>query len=238
MNITATGLTKAAGTAAAVAGSIFIAVQINHPATDAFTTETAQWMARSSAKSVMAALALAGITGMYLRQYRKAGLLGLVGYLLFAAGYLAMFSVETIAATALPNLVHTEPGFVNDVVAAAAGGTPKGDIGALQTLFNLTGAGYIVGGLLFGIALFRTRVLARWAAALLAVSTVATAALAVLPDSFNRPFAVPEGIALIALGVSLWRNPSEITETSPGTSPQTSTATALPTGAVRQPAVR
>jgi hypothetical protein len=238
MNITATGLTKAAGTAAAVAGSIFIAVQINHPATDAFTTETAQWMARSSAKSVMAALALAGITGMYLRQYRKAGLLGLVGYLLFAAGYLAMFSVETIAATALPNLVHTEPGFVNDVVAAAAGGTPKGDIGALQTLFNLTGAGYIVGGLLFGIALFRTRVLARWAAALLAVSTVATAALAVLPDSFNRPFAVPEGIALIALGVSLWRNPSEITETPPGTSPQTSTATALPTGAARQPAAR
>jgi hypothetical protein len=238
MNITATGLTKAAGTAAAVAGSIFIAVQINHPATDAFTTETAQWMARSSAKSVMATLALAGITGMYLRQYRKAGLLGLVGYLLFAAGYLAMFAVEAIAATVLPTLVHTEPGFVDDVVAAAAGGTPGGDIGALQTLFNLTGAGYIVGGLLFGIALFRTRVLARSAAALLAVSTVATAALAVLPDSFNRPFAVPEGIALIALGVSLWRNPSETTETSPETSPQASAATAPATGAVPQPAVR
>ena len=33
--------------------------------------------------------------------------------------------------------------------------------------------------------------------------------LAVLPESFDRPFAVPEGIALIALGVSLWRNPSD-----------------------------
>jgi hypothetical protein len=224
MNITATGLTKAAAAAAAVAGSIFIAVQINHPATDTFTTETTEWVARCSAKAVMAALALAGITGIYLRQHRKAGLLGLVGYLVFAAGYLAMFSVEVIAAVVLPNLVDTEPGFVNDVVVAAAGGTPNGDIGALQTLFNLMGAGYILGGLLFGIALFRTGVLARWAAALLAVSTVGTAALAVLPDSFNRPFAVPEGIALIALGVSLWRNPREVPKTSPELSSESAPA--------------
>jgi hypothetical protein len=76
----------------------------------------------------------------------------------------------------------------------------------MQVVLNLGGAGYILGGLIFGIALFRTGVLARWAAALLAVSTLGTAALAVLPESFNRPLAVPEGIALIGLGVSLWRN--------------------------------
>ena len=234
MNITATGLTKAAAAAAAIAGTIFITVQIGHPATDTFTTETTQWAARSCAKTVMAALALAGITGMYLRQYRKAGLLGLVGYLTFAAGYLALLSVEVIAVAVLPNLVHTEPGFVNDVVAAAAGGHPAGDIGALQTLFDVSGAGYILGGLIFGIALFRTGVLARWAAALLAVSTVGTAALAVLPDSFNRPFAVPEGIALIALGVSLWRHPSDVPATPRETVPVVSPAVSP----VEQPAVR
>jgi hypothetical protein len=48
-------------------------------------------------------------------------------------------------------------------------------------------------------------VLARWAAALLAVSTVSTLALAALPESFNRPLAVPMGIALIGLGFSLYR---------------------------------
>src|SRR5664279_2754623 len=143
MTITATGLTKAAAAAAAVAGSIFIAVQIKHPATDTFTTETTQWVAREIAKTVMVALALAGITGMYLRQYRKAGILGLVGYLPFAAGYLALFSVEVIAAAILPHLVHTEPGFVNDAVAAANGVTKHGDIGGLQTLLYLAGAGYI-----------------------------------------------------------------------------------------------
>jgi hypothetical protein len=234
MNITATRVTQAAGAAAATAGAIFIAVQIGHPSTGSFTTETTQWVVRSCAKSVMAVLALSGITGMYLRQYRKAGALGLAGYILFAAGYLALLSVEVIAAAVLPNLVDSEPGFVNDVVAAAAGGKPIGDIGGLQTLFNLVGAGYILGGLIFGIALFRTRVLARWAAALLAVSTAGTAALAVLPESFNRPFAVPEGIALIALGMSLWRNARADHDTASSSSLTTTPAVR----AVEQPAVR
>jgi hypothetical protein len=220
MNVTATALTKASGAAAAVAGAIFIIVQIGHPPFDSFTTETTQWVVRSCAKTVMAVLALAGITGMYLHQYRRAGLLGLVGYLGFAAGYLAMFSVEIIAAVVLPNLVDTEPSFVNDVVVASGGGAAKGDIGALHALFDFAGAGYLFGGLVFGIALFRTGVLARWAAALLAVSTVGTAALTVLPQAFDRPFAVPEGIALIGLGISLWRTQSQPARTSaPAVSP-------------------
>ncbi len=74
-------------------------------------------------------------------------------------------------------------------------------------MLAVTGAGYMVGGLIFGVALFRARILARWAAALLAVGTIATASLAVLPESFNRPMAIPVGVALIGLGLSLWRNP-------------------------------
>ena len=120
MTITPAGLTKAAAAAAAVAGGIFIAVQIGHPASDTFTTETSQWVARGSAKIVMAVLALAGITGMYLRQVRRSGLLGLVGYLVFAAGYLAMFAVEVVSVTVLPDAGRLRARFVNDVVAAAA----------------------------------------------------------------------------------------------------------------------
>lgn len=205
MTITTTGLTRAAGAAAALAGTIFIAVQINHPPMEAASTATTDWILRSCAKAAMSALALAGITGMYLRS-RRSGLLGLAGYLLFAAGYLLMFAVEVIAATVLPVLAGSEPGYVTDVLVTAAGGAPAGDLGGLQTVLNLSGVGYLVGGLLFGIALFRDGVLARWASVLLAVGTTATAALAVLPEAFNRPFAVPVGVALIGLGVSLWRN--------------------------------
>jgi len=116
-----------------------------------------------------------------------------------------MLSTEVIAAFVLPGMAHSRPGYVNNVVIAAFGGTPTHSIGGMQTLFVAAGLAYIVGGLLFGIALFRAGVVARWAAALLAVSTLATVALKVLPHSFNRPMAVPTGVALIGLGISMWR---------------------------------
>ncbi len=206
MTITTTGLTRAAGVSAAAAGLIFIAVQINHPPMDVASVATTEWVVRNSAKVAMGALALVGITGMYLRQVRQVGVLGLVGYLLFGVGYLLMFATEVVSAYVLPGLVTLAPGYVNDILVAAAGGTPVGDIGAMQVVLGVTGVGYMVGGLIFGTALFRARILARWAAALLAVSTIATASLAVLPESFNRPMAVPVGIALVGLGVSLYRD--------------------------------
>lgn len=206
MAITTTSLTKAAGIAAATAGAIFIAVQINHPGIGTFVTDTNEWVVRCTAKAVMCVLAVAGITGMYLRQVRQMRVLGLVGYGLFAVGYMLMMCTVVMAAVFLPALTQTAPQFVNDVVAANEGGTVTGSIGHLQVLFGITGACYMLGGLLFGIALFRARILARWAAILLSVSTIGTAALAVLPESFNRPMAVPEGVAMLALGVSLWRD--------------------------------
>ena len=112
------------------------------------------------------------------------------------------------------------------------GARRNGDIGAVQTLFNANAIGYLLGGLLFGIAMFRARVLARWAAALLAVGTIGTAALAVLPESFNRPFAVPVGVALIGLGLSLWRNHRD------DTAPTSATASTTSPSSVREPAVR
>jgi hypothetical protein len=205
MTVTTTGLTRAAGISAAVAGAVFIGVQINHPSMVVSSVDTTEWALRNTAKVVMAALALAGITGMYLRQVRQMGLLGLIGYLLFSAGYLVILAIAFLSAYVLPTLADTAPGYVQDLLVVAEGGRPVGDIGLMQGAFAASAVGYMVGGLIFGIALFRAGVLARWASALLAVATIGTAALAVLPDSFNRPMAVPEGIALIGLGISLWR---------------------------------
>ena len=206
MTITPTTLTRAAGIAAAAAGLIFIGVQINHPPMEVASVATTEWAVRGTAKVVMAALALAGITGMYLRQVRRSGLLGLIGYLVFAAGYVTIGSVAFVSAYALPSLAGTAPGWVQDVLAAADGRTPTGDIGLMGTAIAVEGYLYLAGGLLFGIALFRARVLARWAAALLAAGTVASLAIPFLPVAFARPFAYPTGVALAALGYSLWRN--------------------------------
>ena len=206
MTVTTTGLTKAAAVAAAAAGTIFIAVQIGHPAFDTYLTDTHEGVIRCSAKATMTVLALAGLTGIYLRQVRQMKVLGLVGYIVFGLGYLMMFATEVMAVAFLSALTDRVPAFAKNVVIASGGGHPAGDIGHLQAFFDLTGACYMLGGLVFGIALFRANVLARWAAALLAVSTVATAALAVLPSTFDRPMAVPEGVALIGLGIALWRD--------------------------------
>ena len=153
----------------------------------------------------MAALALAGFAGMFLHNRQRFGALGVTGYLLLTVGYLTMFANQAIVACVLPVVARTDPGYVQDYLDAAMGGSAKGDIGHVQDLFMVTGIGYAIGGLLFGIALFRAGILARWASLLLAYGTVSALALSGLPESFSRPFAVPTGVALIGLGISLWQ---------------------------------
>ncbi|WP_211877070.1 hypothetical protein [Pseudarthrobacter albicanus] len=206
MSITTTKLTRAAGLGAVAAGLLFIGIQINHPHLDATFVTTTEWTVRQALKVLMAALSLIGITGMYLRQVKQTGMLGLLGYLLFGAGYLIMMSIEVIGLVVLPSIAHSAPGYVNDVLAVATGGHATGDIGLMQALSLISGLAYISGGLVFGIALFRTNILARWAAALLAGGTAATIAIPLLPQINERLFAVPTGVALIGLGYSLWRD--------------------------------
>jgi hypothetical protein len=219
MTITPTTLTRAAGIAAAAAGLIFIGVQINHPPMEVASVTTTEWAVRGTAKVVMAALALAGITGMYLRQVQRSGVLGLIGYLVFAAGYVTIGSVAFVSAYALPSVAGAMPGWVQGVLNAADGKPVTGDIGLMGTAIAVEGYLYLAGGLLFGIALFRARVLARWAAAVLAAGTVASLAIPFLPQAFVRPLAFPTGVALVGLGYSLWRTARPAAAPKPATEP-------------------
>jgi uncharacterized membrane protein len=204
MTVTSTTLFRAAAVAAALAGLIFIGVQINHPYLDATSIKTTDAITRDSLKMLMAALALAGITGIYLRQVTKIGVLGLLGFVLFAAGYLSMFGTEFIAALVLPSIADSAHAYTNDVIAVANNRPSTGDIGLMHAAILFTGITYIAGGFIFAIALFRANVLARWAAVLLALGTLATIAVGLVPQ-YERLFAFPTGLALVALGYSLWR---------------------------------
>lgn len=206
MTITPTKLTRVAGLCAVAAGLLFVGVQINHPHLDATFVTTTEFSVRQTAKVLMTVLALAGITGMYLRQVKQTGVLGLLGYLLFGAAYLILMSIEVLSVSVLPSLAASAPAYVNDVLAVSVGGTATGDVGVLQTVIQANGVLYLAGGFIFGIALFRANVLARWAAALLAGGTMATIAISVLPQVNERLFAIPTGVALVGLGYSLWRD--------------------------------
>jgi hypothetical protein len=213
MTVTSSSLTRAAGAAAVAAGAIFIGVQINHPQLDVTTITTTNVLIRDSLKVLMATLALAGISGMYLSQVRRNGVLGLIGYLVLATGYLLITSTSFLAAFVMPTIAGTDPGFVKNVIAVSTSrGTVTGDIGALGLVWQIQGVCYLAGGLIFGIALYRARVLARWAAILLAVGGLISAVLAVMPDAFYRLLAYPNGIAMIGLGYSLWRAQRQVGE--------------------------
>lgn len=206
MTVTTTKLARAAGLSAVVGGLVFIAVQVGHPNLDVAFVTTTEYKVREGAKILMAVLSLVGITGMYLRQVKQTGVLGLVGYLVFGASYLAILSVQAVAVGVLPTIAPTNPGFVADVLAVAVpGGHAVGDIGLLLPLNMLGGGAYLVGGLLFGVALLRAGILARWAAVLLAVGSFAPVGIILLPQVNYRLFAIPTAVALVGLGFSLWR---------------------------------
>jgi hypothetical protein len=214
MTITPNLLTRWAGLAAVAAGAIFIGVQINHPDLNATSIQTTNVYVRDCLKVLMAALALAGITGMYLNQIRRHGVLGLIGYVVFSAGYLGIMAVTFFVSFVSPGVATPNARLVNDAIAVNTGrGTVVGDIGALQPVIQGIGFAYLIGGLLFGVALYRARVLPRWAAALLAVGGVASAALTLMPDAYYRLIAFPNGIAMVALGYSLWKLASAEAET-------------------------
>jgi hypothetical protein len=204
MAITPTTLTRGAAVAAVVAGLLFIGVQIGHPHLDAAAVTTTELLVRGSLKFLMAVLSLVGITGMYLSQVRRNGVLGLIGYLVLATGYLLIACMTYLAAFVLPHLATTNPGYVDDVIAEITGRTSTGDVGLLAVAIQVQNFSFLAGGLVLGIALYRARVLARWATLLLAVGGVVTILLSVLPDAFYRLLAFPNGIAMVGLGVSLW----------------------------------
>lgn len=205
MDLTRNRLTAAAGACAAAAGAIFVGVQINHPPADLAHIVTTDVFVREVAKIAMSILAMAGFTGIFIRHHGRFGVLGRAGYALLMTGYLAMFAVETIVAVILPKLAESNPVYVQHFLDAAMGSSATSDLGHMKELFMLMGLGYALGGLLFGIAMYRARVVSRWAAALFAYGTTSALALSVLPESFSRPFAVPTGVALIGLGFSMWR---------------------------------
>jgi len=212
MNLSTTKITAVAGLCAAVAGALYVGVQVDHPPADVANVVTTELAVRETAKAVMAVLALAGFGGMSLHNRHRFGVLGVAGYVLVSVGYLAIFANQVIVACVLPTVAATDPGYVQAYLDAAVGGSPSRDIGGMSILFGLTGLGYALGGLLFGIALFRARLLSRWASLLLAAGTTSALALSMLPESFNRPFAVPVGIALMGLGISLSRDARRVSE--------------------------
>ena len=220
----AAGLIRWAGLAAMVAGVFYAGIQPIHPPDAIASVTTTAWAILTPLKTLMAFLFLLGITGIYARQVKAAGWLGLAGYLLLSLCWALETAYIFAEAFILPLLVTTSPQFVDGILGAVSGRASEVSLGALPAIYALVGVLYMLGGLLFGIATFRARILPRGAAGLLTIAAVLTPLAALLPHEIQRLAAIPVGLALAWLGYALWSERREnASEPLPGkVSPQLS----------------
>lgn len=218
MKITASSLIRWAGLAAMGAGILFIAVQAIHPLDVLSSVTTARWAIVHYLGVAMCFLGLLGLVGLYARQVEEAGWLGLAGYLLFSLFWVLTLAFQFVEAFISPVLATEAPQFVEGFLGIVTGASSKLNLGALPTMYMLTGLLYLLGGLLFGIATLRAGILPRWAASLLAVGIVLPLLGSwLVPHPFDRIFAVPVGLAMAGLGYALWSERREqVMEPLPG----------------------
>jgi len=207
MSITTHTLTRAAAAAAALSGLIYIIIQFIHPADVVASLSTQMWITVHVLSFGMAVLGMIGLTGIYLRQVQKFGLLGLIAYLMFGFFFILQASFNFTEALIAPLVATAAPQLAVDIVGLFGRYPAVSDLGPLAALPQVGGLLYIVGALLFGISILRARVLSRGAGILLIVAAAVTPiAGALLPHALERMAAIPMGLALIWLGFSLWTN--------------------------------
>jgi hypothetical protein len=217
MKITASKLIRFAGLSAILSGILFIVIQMIHPADILSSVTTGRWAIVHYLGIAMSLLGLLGIAGIYARQVEETGWLGLAGYLMFSLFYAFTMAFQFIEAFISPLLPNEAPKFVESLLALASGSFGEMNLGALATVYTLVGVLYMIGGPLFGIAMFRAGILPRWAAGLFAFGGVATFVFGLLPHPLDRILAVPMGLALAWLGYALWSERREkVSEPLPG----------------------
>lgn len=110
-------------------------------------------------------LVVLGLPGLYFKQIDRAGLLGMLGFVVSFVGFLFLIGIQTFDA------------FVSPTLAASAATKSLADTEAFLPLLAfelLCGLLLIVGPLLFGIATIRAGIFQRWAAIILIVGSIAS----------------------------------------------------------------
>jgi hypothetical protein len=204
--MTASALMRLAGVSAMAAGTIFAGIQPIHPPDVLESVTTGGWAIITALKFAMCFFFLFGITGLYARQVEEFGWLGLMGYLVFSLSWALQSGFVFVEVLLLPVLATAAPQFVVSYLGVVNGHPGEMNIGVLPVIYNLlVGIPYMLGGLLFGIATLRARIMPRWPATLLAAVALLTPAAVLLPHAIQRMAAgVPMGLAIAWLGYALW----------------------------------
>jgi hypothetical protein len=203
MEITNTNLLRLAGLSALVAGACYVLVGLVHPANVPASVGSGSWGTVHVIACAMSFFGVLGLAGIYARQAARTGWLGLVGYVLLTFWMVLIMGFSFVEAFVLPQIASENPAFVDGWMKVFNGGTSAVSMGVLPALWTMAAPAYMLGGLLFGIATFRARVLPRGAAVLLAAGTVLAPLAAMLSLSAQPKMAIPMGLGLAWLGYAL-----------------------------------
>lgn len=143
-------------------------------------------------------ISLLGLIGAYARQVEKAGVLGLIGFVItFVSSAALIGPVLVIEGIVVPGLAQS-----NIAEAALA---PTGPVfgGLLLPIFMGTIYALGVGNVLFGVAIIRAGVLPRWAAVSLIIATPLLVFTPPLPAIFLAISGTLIGVAYTGLGYTV-----------------------------------
>ena len=198
--MSASNVIRWAGLSAVVAGVLFVVGQIIHPAHDPTSVATSSWATAHYLYLGMGIFGLLGISGIYARQVKESGLLGLVGFLTLYVGLALFAGLALFEASIMPLLTTEAPQFISEFFAVGS------NLGALVTITLLAGLLLSVGPLLFGIAIIRAGILPRWAAVVLIIGAVLVVLVVLLPEVevVAKISGAATGLGLAWLGYALW----------------------------------
>jgi hypothetical protein len=202
--ISAVALMRLSGVSAILAGLCFVVIGLVHPVNEIASVTTPIWIVAHIAATSLGFFGLYGMAGIYARQVEKAGWLGLAGFLLFSVWMALVGFFSFIEVAVLPILASEFPPFVTSVMGMFSGAPIRVDLGVLPLMWNISGALYFLGPLLFAIATFRAGVFPRWSAVLLALGSFLMPVGAIVPPELQPKIMIPIGLALAWMGYALF----------------------------------
>ena len=184
---------RGSGLVNVVAGILAIVGAVIHPATeDPVGVLNIAWVPAHVLLWVAFTLALLGWIGLHARQSEKAGSLGVVGFALLFIGNVAVTGILFDAATVEPFIASSAPNLLEAIG------------GSLLPVFLVIIVVFGIGGILFGAAVIRARVLSRAGGLLLLAGSLFMLVTVAMPEKVFDAAVVVFALGQVWLGRSVW----------------------------------
>lgn len=192
------------GLSSVIAGISFLILGIFHQPNVLSSVTTTTWVVTHIFACIMAFSGLFAIVGLYMKQIKEVGWLGFAGFTFLSLWFALVMCFSFLEAFVFPMLASQAPLFVSGVLGMFHSLPTEVDLGILPLLWSVSGILFILGGLFFGIATFRAKILPKYAGLLLALGTGFAPLAALLPFEYQTKIMVIAGAAFIWFGYALW----------------------------------